>query len=148
MNSQQDLNNKMNRLLATYQVHYQNLRAIHWNIKGTNFFELHLKYEELYTRTQVIIDDLAERILTLGITPLHRFEDYLKHSDLKENPTIHDGKEGMSYILNAQETILKLEREILNESAELGDEGTNAMMSDLVREKEKTNWMFAAWLGK
>lgn len=148
MNSQQDLNNKMNRLLATYQVHYQNLRAIHWNIKGMNFFELHLKYEELYTRTQVIIDDLAERILTLGVTPLHRFEDYLKHSDLKENATIHDGKEGMSYILNAQETILKLEREILNEAAELGDEGTNGMMSDLVREKEKTNWMFAAWLGK
>ena len=54
----------------------------------------------------------------------------------------------MSYILNAQDTILKLEREILNESSELGDEGTNGMMSDLVREKEKTNWMFAAWLGK
>ena len=148
MSSQQDLNNKMNRLLATYQVHYQNLRAIHWNIKGTNFFELHLKYEELYTRTQVIIDDLAERILTLGVTPLHRFEDYLKNSALKENATIHDGKEGMTYILSAQETILKLEREILTESADLGDEGTNGMMSDLVREKEKTNWMFAAWLGK
>jgi starvation-inducible DNA-binding protein len=148
MGSQQDLNNKMNCLLATYQVHYQNLRAIHWNIKGTNFFELHLKYEELYTRTQIVIDDLAERILTLGITPLHRFEDYLKKSALKENATIHDGKEGMSYILQAQETILKLEREILIESADLGDEGTNGMMSDLVREKEKTNWMFAAWLGK
>lgn len=148
MSSQQDLNNKMNRLLATYQVHYQNLRAIHWNIKGTNFFELHLKYEELYTRTQVIIDDLAERILTLGVTPLHRFEDYLKNSALNENTTIHDGKEGMTYILNAQEVILKLEHEILTESAELGDEGTNGMMSDLVREKEKTNWMFAAWLGK
>jgi len=148
MSSQQDLNNKMNRLLATYQVHYQNLRAIHWNIKGSNFFELHLKYEELYTRTQVIIDDLAERILTLGITPLHRFEDYLKNSALKENATIQNGKEGMTYILSAQEAILKLEREILNEAADLGDEGTNAMMSDLVREKEKTNWMFAAWLGK
>lgn len=148
MSSQKDLSTKMNRLLATYQVHYQNLRAIHWNIKGNNFFELHLKYEELYTRTQVIIDDLAERILTLGITPLHRFEDYLKNSKLKENKTIHDGKEGMTYILKAQETILELEREILKESAELDDDGTNSMISDLVREKEKTNWMFAAWLGK
>ncbi|MGV3613365.1 MAG: Dps family protein [Fluviicola sp.] len=148
MSSQKDLSTKMNRLLATYQVHYQNLRAIHWNIKGNNFFELHLKYEELYTRTQVIIDDLAERILTLGITPLHTFEDYLKNSKLKENKTIHDGKEGMTYILKAQETILKLEREILKESADLDDDGTNSMISDLVREKEKTNWMFAAWLGK
>ncbi|MNY37895.1 hypothetical protein D3C86_1724840 [compost metagenome] len=54
----------------------------------------------------------------------------------------------MTYILSAQETILSLEREILSESADLGDEGTNSMISDLVREKEKTNWMFAAWLGK
>lgn len=147
MITNENIAQKLNTLLATYQVHYQNLRAIHWNIKGENFFELHLKYEELYTRTQVIIDDLAERILTLGTTPMHRFEDYLAHSVLKENGTIQNGKEGMSYILKAQESILKLEREILNESAECGDEGTNGMMSDLVREKEKTNWMFAAWLG-
>ena len=54
----------------------------------------------------------------------------------------------MTYFLNAQEAILNLERELLTESADLGDEGTNSMISDLVREKEKTNWMFAAWLGK
>jgi starvation-inducible DNA-binding protein len=139
---------ELNRLLATYQVHYQNLRAIHWNIKGENFFELHLKYEELYTRAQIIIDELAERILTLGTTPLHRFEDYLKNSSLKENKTIHNGKEGMEYIFSAQEVLLKLEREILAAASESADEGTSALMSDLVREKEKTNWMFAAWLGK
>lgn len=139
---------KLNTLLATYQVHYQNLRAIHWNIKGENFFELHLKYEELYTRTQVIIDELAERILTLGQTPLHRFTDYLAASTLKENATIHDGKQGMEYIHAAQTELLHLEREILALANDLQDEGTNALMSDLVREKEKTNWMFAAWLDR
>jgi len=144
----QSYTDNLNRLLATYQVHYQNLRAIHWNIKGENFFELHLKYEELYTRTQEIIDELAERILTLGSTPLHRFQDYLKTSNLKENETIHDGKKGMEYIHRAQDELLKLERVILSEASEINDEGTNALMSDLVREKEKTNWMFAAWLGR
>jgi len=139
---------KLNTLLATYQIHYQNLRAIHWNIKGAQFFELHVKYEELYTRAQVIIDELAERILTLDATPLHRFEDYLKESLLEENPTIHDGTEGMNYILSAQKSILELERTILKEAGELSDEGTNSLISDLVREKEKTNWMFAAWLNK
>lgn len=139
---------KLNRLLATYQVHYQNLRAIHWNIKGTNFFELHLKYEELYNRTHIIIDDLAERILTLGCTPYHRFQDYLLHSALDENATIHDGNEGMAYVLRAQEKLLELERELIKSASDENDEGTNAFMSDLVREKEKTNWMFAAWLGK
>jgi starvation-inducible DNA-binding protein len=138
---------KLNQLLASYQLHYQNLRSLHWNIKGKEFFELHLKYEELYTRTQVIIDDIAERILTLGLTPHSSFTDYLSHSIIKENAIISDGKEGMNYILEAQRSLLKLEKELLVLSAENNDEGTNALMSDLVREKEKTNWMFAAWLG-
>lgn len=148
MNNSSDLSTKLNILLASYELHYQNLRALHWNIKGENFFELHLKYEELYTRTQVIIDDIAERILTTGTTPLHRFSDYIAHSLVAENETINDGKEGMNYILKAQKTLLKLERELLNLSAEKEDEGTNGLMSDLVREKEKTNWMFSAWLAQ
>lgn len=140
------MENKLNTLLATYQMHYQNLRSLHWNIKGENFFELHLKYEELYTRTQVIIDDLAERILTLGLQPLSTFTGYLTTSQLAENDLISNGKIGMEYILEAQKTILKLEKEILALANETEDEGTNALMSDLIREKEKTNWMFKAWL--
>lgn len=53
----------------------------------------------------------------------------------------------MNYILNAQNSLLQIERMILNQASENNDEGTCALMSDLVREKEKTNWMFAAWLG-
>lgn len=146
MTSETAYTEKLNCLLATYQLHYQNLRALHWNIKGRHFFELHLKYEELYTRAQVIVDDLAERILSLGSTPLHRFKDYLEKSRIPENATVHDGKEGMGYILSAQQTLLELERDLLSDSGTLNDEGTNALMSDLVREKEKSNWMFAAWL--
>ncbi|MDP4683603.1 MAG: DNA starvation/stationary phase protection protein [Crocinitomicaceae bacterium] len=139
---------KLNVLLASYELHYQNLRSLHWNIKGTNFFELHLKYEELYTRTQVIIDDIAERILTLGVVPLSTFTDYIKHSKIAENAIITDGKKGMEYILSAQKSILKLEKELLTLSAEKEDEGTNSFISDLVREKEKTNWMFSSWLNQ
>jgi len=140
------MENKLNQLLATYQLHYQNLRSLHWNIKGANFFELHLKYEELYNRTQIIIDDVAERILTLGFTPLSSFSAYIENSLIPENKLISSGKEGMDYILTAQKTILALEKTILEKANELNDEGTNALMSDLIREKEKTNWMFKAWL--
>lgn len=148
MGNNDKLLEKLNSLLATYQIHYQNLRALHWNVKGTNFFELHLKYEELYTRTQVIIDDLAERILTLDSTPMHRMEDYIENSLIKENKLVSDGHAGMEYVLSAQNTLLDLERKVLDLSGDKNDEGTNAMMSDLIREKEKTNWMFSAWLKK
>jgi starvation-inducible DNA-binding protein len=138
---------KMNTLLASYQLHYQNLRSLHWNIKGKEFFELHMKYEELYTRTQDIIDEIAERILSIGATPLSQWSSYMKESVIKENKIIQDGRTGVQYILDAQKQILDLERALLDMSDERDDEGTNSMMSDLIGEKEKTNWMFRAWLG-
>jgi starvation-inducible DNA-binding protein len=140
------MENKLNVLLATYQLHYQNLRSLHWNIKGEKFFELHIKYEELYTRTQIIIDDLAERLLSSGFQPLSRFTDYLKNSKIQENDIISEGQAGVEYIFKAQKIILELEKDILNSCDDAENEGTSALMSDLIREKEKTNWMFKAWL--
>jgi len=144
----QELSVKLNQLLSTYQVHYQNLRGLHWNVAGENFFEMHLKYEEIYTRTQVIIDDIAERILTLNCKPLHTFAAYLKASVLKELNTTTEGKVGVEYLLTSQRELLILEREILELANETNDEGTASLISDLIREKEKTSWMFRAWLNK
>lgn len=145
MTTNQTYINRLNDLLSTYQVHYQNLRSLHWNIQGANFFELHAKYEQLYNRVQVIIDELAERILTLGSLPLSNLKDYLKNSVIEENELIQDGERGIKYILSAQKELLIVERELLKLSEDLEDEGTNAFLSDLIREKEKLNWMLSAW---
>ena len=75
-NKTKDLANDLNNLLANFQIYYQNLRGIHWNIKGKRFFDLHVKFEELYTDANLKVDEIAERILTLGETPLHTIEDY------------------------------------------------------------------------
>jgi len=139
---------ELNQLLASYQIHYQNLRSLHWNIKGKDFFELHLKYEELYNRTLIIIDDLAERILSIGETPISNFSGYLATSPIEELNLTHDGATGVAYILSAQQELLKQERALLAATDKADDEGTNSLMSDLIREKEKTNWMFKAWLHK
>lgn len=148
MEQNEKYSEKLNSLLASYQLHYQNLRSLHWNIQGSAFFELHAKYEELYTRAQEIVDELAERILSIDSTPLSRFSDYLKASQVEEIAITHDAEPGVAYILAAQENILAQEKELLDLSDDLEDEGTNALMSDLIREKEKTNWMFKAWLNK
>ena len=139
---------QLNVLLASYQMHYQNLRSLHWNVKGNSFFELHAKYEELYTRAQVIVDDIAERILSVGGTPLSQFSDYLKNSIIKEVGVVSEGKVGVTSILENQIQLLALEKNLLEASDQLDDEGTNSLMSDLISEKEKTNWMFRAWLGQ
>lgn len=53
---------ELNSLLSNYQVYYQNLRRIHWNIRGKRFFDLHVKFEELYNDSQLKIDLIAERV--------------------------------------------------------------------------------------
>jgi starvation-inducible DNA-binding protein len=66
----EEIVSELNLLLSNYQVYYQNLRGIHWNIRGKRFFDLHVKFEELYNDSQLKIDMIAERVLTLGGTPL------------------------------------------------------------------------------
>ena len=68
-----ELADLLSDLLANYSVFYQNTRGYHWNIVGDKFFELHLKFEELYNNLFVKIDDIAERILTLGYAHNHNF---------------------------------------------------------------------------
>jgi len=136
----------LNNLLANFQVYYQSLRGLHWNIKGKSFFELHVKFEEFYTDSQEKIDMIAERILTLGGSPLHTFEDYSSLSKVPVGKNITNDVEAVSLVVKSLSELLKIERSILNESDNANDEGTNSMMSDFIAEQEKTIWMLNAWL--
>ncbi|MDD2986237.1 DNA starvation/stationary phase protection protein [Flavobacterium sp.] len=137
---------ELNILLANFQVYYQNLRGLHWNIKGKSFFDLHLKFEELYNDSQLKIDLIAERVLTLGDTPLHTFDDYIKNNRLFVGRDISKDEEAINLITNSLTQLLKIERVILKQADEAHDEGTNSMMSDFIKEQEKTMWMLKAWL--
>ncbi len=140
------LSDGLNRLLADYMMFYQNTRGLHWNIKGEKFFELHLKFEELYTDLLVKVDEVAERILTLGAVPLHTFDDYKTTTKIALVKDVSEGKQGVQTILAAFEIIIVEQRELLRLSADAGDEGTNALMSDYIREQEKLVWMYSSYL--
>lgn len=141
-----NLANKLNNLLAAYQLFYINIRGLHWNIKGEKFFELHVKFEELYNDSFLKIDEIAERIVTLGEKPLHSYTAYLKNSSIKETTDVSEARAAVQTVLNGFTELLKLEREILSLSADAEDEGTNALMSDYIREHEKSVWMYSAFL--
>lgn len=146
VNKSQNLAEKLNVLLANYSIFYQNVRGYHWNIKGEKFFELHLKFEELYNDLFVKIDEVAERVLTLGFAPNHNFSDYSKVSTVKESSEVSDGTLAVKNILDSFKTIITLQRELLDLSEDADDEGTNALMSDYIRAQEKLVWMYSAYL--
>jgi starvation-inducible DNA-binding protein len=147
-NKSKELSEKLNDLLANYTLFYQNVKGFHWNISGEKFFELHLKFQELYNDLFIKIDDIAERILTLGHTPHHQYSTYIKLSKIKETKQISDGRTAVDNILESFQILLIKQRDILVLSSEINDEGTNALMSDYIREQEKLVWMYSAYLKK
>ncbi len=137
----------LNDLLANYHIHYQKLRGCHWNVKGKSFFTLHVKFEELYTEALTTIDELAERVLTLGKPPYSTFGDYINTSVIKEVNTIGMKDTDMvKALINDMATLIQMEREILEITAEAGDDGTNDMINRFMQFKEKNTWMLRSFI--
>jgi starvation-inducible DNA-binding protein len=139
----------LNDLLANYHIHYQKLRGCHWNVKGPSFFTLHLKFEELYTAALLTIDELAERILSLGKPPYSTFGDYIKTSQIKEIETIGLKDTLMvKAIIEDLAALIAKEREILDITADAGDDGTNDMVNRFMQFNEKNTWMLRSFVNE
>ncbi len=141
----QELVAGLNTLLATYQVHYQNLRGCHWNITGPTFFELHAKFEELYTKAQTFIDELAERILTLEGRPLHTFSAYLKSSAVSEKRDLTGAHDTVTSIMQDMTAVIGLHREVLRTADDAADDATATLIGDNITVLEKDLWMLRAY---
>ncbi|MCC5854221.1 MAG: DNA starvation/stationary phase protection protein [Idiomarina sp.] len=137
---------RLNALLSNYQVLYMNVRGFHWNVRGERFFELHAKFEETYNDLLLKIDEIAERILTLGQKPQHSYSTYLQESTIAEATNIVEGRECVQSLLEGYKILIRLQRELLDAASELSDEGTASLMGDYIKEQEKTCWMLTAYL--
>lgn len=136
----------LNALLSDAQIYNMNLRGLHWNIKGRNFFLLHEKYEELYNEADEMIDEIAERILAIGSSPLHTYEDYLANKTLEVAKHVSKGEEGVALVLGNLKFLLRKEREILEKAGESSDEATANLVSDFISNQEKYIWMLESFL--
>ena len=136
----------LNDLLANYQILYLNVRGYHWNIRGSQFFELHRKFEEVYNELIEQIDDIAERTLTLGHTPDHTYSAYLKKTAIKEHSNATDPIVCVKGLLDGLLILLDKQRDIIHIAMDEDDEGTVDLLSDYIFSQEKLAWMLKAYL--
>jgi len=139
---------RLNDLLAAYQVAYFNTRSSHWMIKGENFFELHKVFETAYNDATVKIDDIAERILTLGGVPKMFATDMIKSSVIKEKKVSGDQTECVKGMIEDQEALEGLENEIVKMADDANDVVTADMLTKYLGQQQKTNWMLYQFLKK
>jgi starvation-inducible DNA-binding protein len=136
---------ELNVLLADYHLYYQKLRNFHWNITGKNFFDLHVKFEELYEDAKIKVDDIAERVLTLRFHPTSNLSDYLEISNIKESPSELSDSDMIKTLLNDHGILLKQLRKVSQCAEKGGDDGTIDLIGGFIGELEKTSWMLDAW---
>tara|TARA_R110000851_G_scaffold190370_1_gene340739 strand:+ start:49139 stop:49630 length:492 start_codon:yes stop_codon:yes gene_type:complete len=139
---------ELNVLLADYHLYYQKLRNFHWNVIGHNFFDLHIKFEEMYDDAKLKIDEIAERILTLRFQPTSNFTDYVKLSNIKESPSDTKDLKMVEILLDDHGKLLKQMRTVVEKADAAGDEGTIDMIGGFIGHIEKISWMLDAWTMK
>ena len=138
---------QLNIILANYHIFYMNVRGYHWNVKGSDFFTLHVKFEELYTQLQLQIDEIAERILTLRGTPMHAYSDFSQVATIEEDKNVSEGRACVQGILNGLTLMIGKQREIVELAEQAEDQGTADLLTGYVQAQEKLVWMYNAYLG-
>lgn len=139
---------ELQQLLADLHVFYMNARGFHWNIKGDQFFTLHDEFETIYSGLEEKIDEVAERILTLGGVPVNQFSKYLQVSKVKEVGEVNCPIEAVEGVLNIYKVVIAQERAVANAAEGADDEVTADLMTEYLTEHEKKVWMLVSYLQK
>lgn len=138
----------LNLLLANYSVEYQKIRNFHWNVVGSDFFDVHEKLEEEYLYAATSIDEIAERVRMLGFRPLSTLAEFLEFSDIEETTETPGSDEIMKAVVEDYETLLSFMIDVADLAVEYGDLGTESMMRTMIQTLEKKHWMFSAFLSR
>ncbi len=136
----------LNTLLADTTVFYQKLRHYHWNVQGQKFFELHVKFEEIYNKWVLFIDEIAERIIALDAVPLHTLHAMLKHARLKEDEEIPEAVEMVNRLIADLLALRTSIDDTIGAAEEEGDRTTANILDEIRDGLEADLWMLKSWL--
>ncbi len=127
---------------------YQKLRNYHWNVKGSDFFDLHVEFEQQYNQARENIDEIAERIRVFGKTPLSTMKDYLEISEIKETTPDLSSDIMVRELLSDYRILLQYLFAVVDVAVDQGDSGSEEMTKVFINSIEKHHWMLSAFLAK
>jgi starvation-inducible DNA-binding protein len=142
-----NLTEVLNKQIANWSILYVKLHNYHWYVKGSQFFTLHAKFEELYNEAALHIDELAERVLAIKGKPLATMRAYLQASSVKEADDNESANEMVASIIGDFETVIGELKQGMKAAEEAHDETTGDMLLAIHTSLEKHVWMLSSFLG-
>jgi starvation-inducible DNA-binding protein len=137
---------ELNKLLANEVVLYTKTRNYHWNIEGPSFMEIHKFLEGQYGELEEIIDNVAERIRSIGHYAEGRLVDFLKLTSLLEPDNTTNQKVQLKNLLDDHETVIRELRTLITKFAdENKDLGSSDFVTGLLGKHEKMAWFLRSY---
>lgn len=143
-----ELQDTLNKQIANWNVLYVKLHNYHWYVKGEQFFTLHTKFEEFYNEAAVHIDELAERLLSIGGKPVATLREYLEHASVQDATGEENAEQMVQTIVDDFSVVIEELKQGMDKAEEAKDETTGDMFLAIHSSLEKHVWMLKAFLGK
>ncbi|MBE9127815.1 MULTISPECIES: Dps family protein [unclassified Coleofasciculus] len=136
----------LSRLLADTYTLYLKTHYFHWNVTGPMFHSLHTMFEEEYTELAVAVDDIAERIRTIGYTAPGSYSEFSELSSIEETRGVPDAEEMVRLLVEGNEAVVRTARAAFPAAERANDESTVDMLTERMRTHEKTAWMLRSMI--
>ena len=148
--SSSEIAQSLNILLADENILYIKTQRAHWNVEGPDFLSMHRFFEEQYKQLEEIIDDVAERIRTIGHYAVAKFAGFLEETHLSEETSEKNNSTGfIKSLLEDHETIIiSLRANVDRFNDKFRDAGTSDFITGWLETHEKMAWMLRAHLTK
>ena len=136
----------LNKILADEFILYVKTRNAHWNVEGTDFYSMHKFFETQYEQLDEIVDNVAERIRSIGHYPVSTLKSFLSITHLTEQIREKNDSQGfIKELINDHESIIMNLRGNINKFAnEFQDLGSSDFITGLMEDHEKMAWMLRA----
>ncbi|MDL4840909.1 Dps family protein [Aquibacillus rhizosphaerae] len=138
----------LNKQISDWNILYVKLQHYHWSVKGEQFFTLHAKFEELYNEAAGYIDEIAERVLALGGSPVASLREYLELASIQETPAIESSTEMVQEIVDDYTKMISVLKNGMELTESENDEITGDILLAIYSDLEKHVWMLTAYLGE
>jgi starvation-inducible DNA-binding protein len=134
------------RLLADSYTLYLKTHNFHWNVTGPMFPALHAMFEQQYLELATAVDEIAERIRTLGQRAPATYAEFLRLGSLDETEGVPKANGMVQILLEGHEAVAHTARAVLTAAQGAGDEGSADLATQRIQVHEKTAWMLRSAL--
>jgi len=136
----------LSHLLADSYTLYLKTHNFHWNVQGPMFQTLHLMFEGHYQELAIAVDDIAERIRTLGVPAPATYTDFQRLSSIKEDEGVPEAKDMIRLLTEGHQAVARTARSVFPIVNEAHDEVSADLLTQRLQVHEKTAWMLRSML--